>query len=72
MIDGIRTSDPHGLRKRHGSKFRAGSRIRQIPEEGQRTYQPKRYEYNNKDEDNSPKTQNDKISILNLHISFRS
>ena len=42
--------------------FRVGSRVRQeTPEEGRRTHQPKRYEYNNKDEDNSPKTLNDKI-----------
>ena len=25
------------------------------PEEGRRTYRPKRYEYNRKDEDNNPK-----------------
>ena len=34
-----------------------GSRVRQTPEEGRRTYRPKRY---NKDEDKSPKTLNDK------------
>ena len=38
------------------SKFPLGSRVRQIPEEGQRTYRPKHYGNNNKDEDNSPKT----------------
>ena len=32
----------------------------QISEEGQRTYRPKRSGNNNKDEDNSPKTLNDK------------
>ena len=36
------------------------SRVRQTPEEGQRTYRPKRCGNNNKDEDNSPKTLNDK------------
>ena len=41
------------------SKFR-GSRVRQTHEEGRRTYQPKRCENNNKDEDNSPKTLDDK------------
>ena len=41
-------------------KFREGSRVRQIPEEGRRKYQPKRCENNNKDEDNSPKNLNDK------------
>ena len=37
-----------------------GSRVRQTPEEGRRTYRPKRCGNNNKDEDNSPKTLNDK------------
>ena len=32
----------------------------EIAEEGRRTYRPKRCEYNNKDEDNSPRTLNDK------------
>ena len=41
-------------------KFREGSRVRQTPEEGRRIYQPKRCGNNNKDEDNSPKTLNDK------------
>ena len=44
--------------KRRSSKFREGSRVRQTPEEGRRTYRPKRCE-NNKDEDNSPKILND-------------
>ena len=39
--------------------FRVGSRVRQTPEEGRRKYRPKRCEYNNKDEDKSPKTLND-------------
>ena len=38
------------------TKFREGSRDRQTPEEGQRTYRPKRCRNNSKDEDNSPKT----------------
>ena len=43
----------HGLNKGRGSKFHVESRVRQeTPEE--------RYEYNNKDEDNSPKTLNEK------------
>ena len=37
-----------------------GSRVRQTPEEGRRTYRPKRCGNNNKDEDNSPKNLNDK------------
>ena len=59
MANGIRTSDPCGFNKGCSSKFREGSRVRQTPEEGQRTYRPKRYGNNNKDEDNSLKTLND-------------
>ena len=51
---------PRGFNKGCSLKFRDGSRVRQTPEEGQRTYQPKRCGNNNKDEDNSPKTLNDK------------
>ena len=43
------------------SMFRESSRVGQRLEEGRRTYQPKRCGNNNKDEDNSPKTLNDKI-----------
>ena len=56
MANGIRTGDPRG----RSSKFCVGSRVRQTPEEGRRTYQPKRYGNNNKDEDNSPKNLHDK------------
>ena len=53
--------DPHGLNKGCHSKFRLGSRVQQeTPEEGRRTYRPRRCGNNNKDEDNSPKTLNDK------------
>ena len=60
MANGIRTGEPRGFNKGRSSKFREGSRVRQTPEEGQRTYRPKRCGNNNKDEDNSPKTLNDK------------
>ena len=61
MANGIRTGDPRGFNKGRSSKFRVGSRVRQTPEEGRRTYQPKRRGNNNKkDEDNGPKTLNDK------------
>ena len=60
MANGIRTGDPRGFNKGRSSKFREGSRVQQTPEEGQRTYRPKRCRNNNKDEDNSPKTLNDK------------
>ena len=60
MANGIRTGDPCGFNKGRSSKFREGSRVRQTPEEGRRIYRPKRCGNNNKDEDNSPKTPNDK------------
>ena len=69
MANGIRTGDPRGFNKGRSSKFREGSRVRQTPEEGRRTYRPKRCGNNNKDEDNSPKNLNDKSS-LNLSIFF--
>ena len=53
---GLRYTDD--LNKGRGSKFRVGPRVQQTPE-GRRTYQPKRCDYNNKDEDNSLKTLND-------------
>ena len=60
MANGIRTGDPRGFNKGRSSKFCEGSRVRQTPEEGWRTYQPKHCGNKNKDEDNSPKTFNDK------------
>ena len=60
MGNGIRTGNPCGFNKGRSSKFREGSRVQQTLEEGWRTYRPKRCGNNNKDEDNSPKTLNDK------------
>ena len=60
MADGIRTGDPCGFNKGRSSIFREGSRVRQTPKEDRKTYRPKRCGNNNKDEDNSPKTLNDK------------
>ena len=60
MANGIRTGDPRGFNKGRSSKFRVGSRVRQTPAEGRKTYLPKRCANNNKDEDNSPKNINDK------------
>ena len=62
MSNGIRTCDPRGFNKRHSLKFREGSRARQTPEEGRRTYRPKHCGNSNKDEGNSSKTVNDKSS----------
>ena len=61
MANGIRTGDPHGFNKGRSSKFREGSRVRQIPEKNRRTYRPKRC--GNSNEDNSPKTFNDKNNM---------
>ena len=66
MANDIRTGDLRGFNKGRSSKFREGSRVRQTPEEGQRTYRPKRCGNNNKDEDNSPKTLIDKNKQTNL------
>ena len=66
MANGIRTGDPRGFKKKkngRSSKFREGSRVRQTPEEGRRTYRPKRRGNNNKDEDKSPKT-----LMMNIYI----
>ena len=60
MANGIVTYDPCGFNKGRSPKFREGSRVRQTPEEGRRTYRPKRCGNNNKEVDNSPKTLNDK------------
>ena len=60
MANGIRTGDPSGFNKGRSSKFHEGSRVRQTPEEGRRTYRPNRCRNNNKDEDNSLKNLNDK------------
>ena len=42
MANGIKTGDTRGFNKERSSKFREGSQVRQTPEEGRRTYQPKR------------------------------
>ena len=60
MANRIRTGDHGGFYKGRSSKFCEGSRVWQTPKEGWRAYPPKRCENNNKDEDNSPKTLNDK------------
>ena len=60
MANGIKTGDPRGFNKGRSSKFCVGSRVRQTPDEGWRTYRPKRCGNNKKDEGNSPKTLNDR------------
>ena len=60
MANGIRTGAPRGFNKGSSLKFHGGFRVRQTSEEGRRTYRPKCCRNSNKDEDNSPKTLNDK------------
>ena len=61
MVNGIKTIYPQGLNNGFGSKFSIGSQVwQEVPEESWRIYQLKQCEYNNKDEDNSPNTLNDK------------
>ena len=65
MAEGIRGVKLRELNKGHGSKFCVGSRLRKVtPEEGWKTHRPKRCDYNNKHEDNSPKTLNYNIYIF--------
>ena len=70
MANGIRTGDPRGFNKGCSSKFRVGSRVQQTPEEGCRTYRLKRCGNNNKDEDNSSKTLNDKKKNPPFHVLY--
>ena len=59
MANGIRTGDPCGFNKGRSSKlFREGSRVRRTPEEWPEDIAAETF--GNKDEDNSPKTLNDK------------
>ena len=69
MTKEIRIGDPRGFNKGRSSKFREGSKVQQTPEEGRRTYQLKCCGNNNKDEDNSSKTLNDKKYSLILNGS---
>ena len=62
MANGIRTGDPSGFNKGCSSMFRVGSQVQQTPGEGRGTYWMKCCGNNNKDEDNSPKTLNNKKS----------
>ena len=68
MVNRIRTGNPRRFNKGHSLKFCVGSQVRQTPKEGWRTYWPINCGNNNKDEDNSLKTLNDKNS--NLYATF--
>ena len=61
MINGIRASNIRDLDKGRSSKFRVRTWVwQETAEEGRRKLRLKLSEYNHKDEDNSPKTLNDK------------
>ena len=61
MVNRIGTVNPRGTNKGFTSRFCMDSRVRhETPEESQRTYRPKHWEYNNKDGVSSP-------NILNIH-----
>ena len=60
MPNGSRIDDPRDFNKGRSSKFREDSRVRQTTEKGRRTYRPKRWGNNNKDEDSSPNILSDK------------
>ena len=67
MANGIGTGDPtHVVSIKDVVQFREGSTVRQTPE-GQRKYRLKLC--GNKDEDNSPKTLNNKklTQVISLH-----
>ena len=72
MANGIRTGDPSRFNKGYSLMFRVGFQVPQTLEEGQRTYRPKHCGNNNKDEDNSLKTLNDrKLRVLNRIEHYR-
>ena len=55
MVNRIETFYPCGSNKGFSLRFCVDSRVRhETPEEGRTTYRPKRWDYNNKDEVNSP------------------
>ena len=65
MVSRIRIIYPSGLNKGFGLKFCVGYRVwHETPGEGRETHRPKRCEYNDEDEDNSP------ISLNDKNISF--
>ena len=68
MVNGIRTSNPQGLNKGCGLKFSVGSCVQQETFEGQRIHQPKRWEYNNKDENLNDKNQASSQKVRQLNV----
>ena len=62
MVNGIGTIYPCGLNKGFSSMFCEDSRVQhETAEEGQKTYRPKRCEYNNEHDDNILNILRDKI-----------
>ena len=55
MQNGIRTIYPSRVKNKFNSKFCVVYRVwKDTSEEGRRIYRPKRWQFNNEDEDNSP------------------
>ena len=64
MIHRNGTVKSSGSNKGFSSRFCADNRVHhETPEEGRRTYRPKRWDYNNKDEVNSPYI----VSAVRMH-----
>ena len=69
MVKRIRTIYPHGLNKGFSLKFCVGSRVwQETPDEGQRMHRLKRFEYNNKDEENSLNDKNYQVSSQKFRL----
>ena len=72
MVNGIKIIYPHGLNKWFSSKFCVSSGLQhETPEEGWRMHWPKRWEYNNKKEDDSFNILSDKNQFNCLQTSDR-
>ena len=71
MVNRIGTIYPWGSNKGFSWRFCVDSQDQyETPEEGWRIYWPKRYEYNNKDEVNSPNIQSNNDFIMLFFIFF--
>ena len=68
MANRIKTGDLRGFNKWCSSKLCVGSLVQQTPEEGRKTYRPKRCGNNNKNEDNSPKA----LIIEIIHLRLKN
>ena len=75
MVNEIKTIYPSRLYKVFRSKFCVSTRVwHKTTEEDQRTYQPKRYAYNNEDDYASPNILSDKrlVNVLFVEIPLNT